>query len=69
MSELIQALTIMNKYGNPKYPTHCQHDVLLVCISPELVSEEDKQAIEKLGFFAGEEDGMPCFKSYKFGSA
>ena len=28
MEDLIKALQILLKYGNPKYPTHCEHDEL-----------------------------------------
>lgn len=40
LSDLVKALQIMNKYGNPDYPTHCSHDKLLVCIDPADVSKE-----------------------------
>ena len=67
MEDLIEALQIFLKYGNPKWPTHCEHDVLTIMeIDPETVSEEDKERLDKLGFFESEEE---CFKSYKFGSA
>jgi DNA-binding protein YbaB len=66
MKDLIEALQIFLKYGNPDYPTHCEHDVMTVDINPELVSEEDKKVLDELGFFAENEEG--CFKSFKFGS-
>ena len=66
MSDLIKALQILLKYGNPKYPTHCEHDVLTVCgIEPSSVSEADLVELDELGFFVGGED---CFQSFKFGS-
>ena len=40
MKDLIEALNIFLKYGNPKYPTHCEHDIMYVSIDPELVSDE-----------------------------
>lgn len=67
MDDLIKALTILRKYGNPDYPTHCEHDELLVLIDPSKVSDEDVQELEKLGFH--EENSQDCFVSYKFGSA
>ena len=67
MEDLIKALQIFLKYGNPKWPTHCEHDVLTVCIDPSLVSDKDKVALDNLGFF--EDESEECFKSYKFGSA
>lgn len=65
MERLIAALNIFLKYGNPEYPTHCEHDELTVLIDPALVSDEDKAKLDELGFFA---DG-DCFKSFRFGSA
>ena len=67
MSDLIEALNIFLKYGDPKYPTHCEHDELTICgIHPEEVSEKDKNRLDELGFFVGEYD---AFKSFRFGSA
>jgi hypothetical protein len=66
MENLIKALQIFLKYGNPKYPTHCEHDVLhIVGINPDEVSHEDIIELESLGF-SNDEDG---FYSFKFGSA
>ena len=67
MDDLIEALQIFRKYENPEWPTHCEHDVMYVCVSYDVVSEEDKVKLNELGFFKNEDgDG---FKSYKFGSA
>lgn len=66
MKDLIEALTIFLKYGNPKYPTNCSHDELYVDINPDKVSEEDKKRLDELGFFVNEE--LEGFSSYKFGS-
>lgn len=66
MSDLIKALQILLKYGDPKYPTHCEHDVLnIVDIEPSQVSDEDKAELERLGFRYNK-DG---FYSFRFGSA
>jgi hypothetical protein len=64
MDDLLEALHIFRKYGNPTYPTCCEHDVLHVCIDPEGVSDEDKKRLEELSFKPN--DGG--FRSYKFGS-
>lgn len=70
MKDLIEALTILLKYGNPRNPTHCEHDVLTVCgIDPEKVEAADKKRLDKLGFFVSDADGDPCFQSFRFGSA
>lgn len=67
MDKLIEGLQILNKYDNPKYPTHCEHDVLYICISPEKVSNEDIKKLDKLGIMA--DNNEDCFYSYRFGSA
>lgn len=70
MKDLIEALTIFLKYGNPYAPTHCEHDVLRVAIDPALVSDKDKARLEVLSFRAGEEgsDDDGGFISFRFGS-
>lgn len=68
MSDLIEALQILLKYGDPHSPTHCEHDTLWVCIDPGKVSDKDKARLLTLGFFVSE-DGDDCFKSFRYGSA
>jgi len=67
LEDLIEALQILKKYGNPKYPTHCEHDIMHICIDPEQVSDEDKAKLDELGFFEDEE--LNCFATYRFGSS
>lgn len=67
MKDLIHALNIFLKYGNPEYPTWCGDEILVVNIHPELVSKEDIEILDVLGFFI-DEDENDCFKSFKFGS-
>lgn len=68
MEKLIEALQIFLKYGNPDFPTHCEHDCLWICdIEPSDVSEEDKKKLDELGFHEDEDDN--CFKSFRYGSA
>ena len=47
MEDLIKALTIFSKYTknsyHNEYPTSCDHDVLRVHVSPDFVSEYDRQ--------------------------
>lgn len=64
MEELIKALQIFLKYGNPDNPTNCDHDELWVDIDPKLVSKEDVKELDKLGFFKSEGG----FSSFRFGS-
>lgn len=66
MDDLIKALQILRKYGNPQWPTHCEHDTLYVNIRYSEVSDEDRETLEGLGFH--EDDDNDGFKSYKFGS-
>jgi hypothetical protein len=66
MDDLIEALTIFRKYGNPAYPTHCEHDEMFVCgIDPGSVSAEDLARLEELSFTPTDADS---FSSFKFGS-
>lgn len=68
MENLIKALQIFLKYGNPAYPTHCEHDVLtIVGINPADVSDADKAELDELGFFVDDEE--ECFQSFRYGSA
>ena len=68
MSDLIKALQIFLKYGDPKWPTNCVHDELgIMEIDPNDVSEEDKKELELLGFIVCEEENY--FMSFRFGSA
>ncbi len=74
MSDLIKALQIFLKYGNPKYPTHCEHDILMICgIDPKTVSNKDRIKLHNLGFCVNNDEyneyGEPHFYSYKYGSA
>jgi len=65
MENLIKALQIFLKYGNPDYPTNCVHDELQINIEIELVSEEDLVSLESLSFRPNE---FGCFSSTKYGS-
>lgn len=68
MKELIEALQIFLKYGNPDRPTHCEHDEMWIMeIEPSDVSENDIIKLDELGFFVSESDN--CFKSFRYGSA
>lgn len=67
---LIEAFTIFQKYGDPTWPTHCEHDVLMIVgIDPNDVSDEDTARLDELGFFVGNEYGEEMFQSFRFGSA
>lgn len=67
---LIRALTIFRTYGEVRRPTHCEHDVMYVCVEPGSITDEDLERLEELGFTPSHEDGMEdCFKSFRYGSA
>ena len=68
MKDLIEALQIFLKYGNQSYPTHCEHDYLYVDINASLVSEEDINRLNELGFFPDTEYDNCGFGSFKYGS-
>lgn len=69
MRDLVEALNIFLKYGDPYSPTHCEHDTLTIMIDPAVVSDEDKARLDKLGFFPGSEYADEVFTSVRFGSA
>lgn len=65
MNDLIEALQIFLKYGNPEFPTHCEHDELSIhVVAPEDVSAEDIATLDGLGFFVDDDH----FSSFRFGS-
>jgi len=67
MKDLIEALSILLKYGNPDYPTHCLPDVLYICnIDPLSISIEDIKSLDALGFIVDFESEE--IYSYKYGS-
>jgi len=68
MEDLIKALNIFLKYGDPKWPFNCSPDELIVWgIDPSEVSESDIAELDKLGFFISE-DNNEYFMSFKYGS-
>lgn len=68
MKELIEALQIFLKYRNEQWPTHCEHDILMISsITEDEVSEEDTIKLNNLGFSWNSE--YDCWTSYKYGSA
>ncbi len=68
MENLIKALQIFLKYKNETYPTHCEHDVLMVVgITEDEVTDEDKAELKELGFFFNNE--YDCWSSFQYGSA
>lgn len=66
MRELIEALQIFQKYGEIEYPFHCEHDILYVNVRHEIVSKEDIEKLEGLGFSI--DSVQEIFYSFKYGS-
>jgi DNA-binding protein YbaB len=68
MKDLIEALTIFNKYcdNDNKHITSCEHDIFYVMIDPKIVSEEDINRLKDLGFIESMDDYN--FYSYRYGS-
>lgn len=61
MSDFIEGLNIFMKYKNPKTPFHAEHDIIWILeITPDEVSQEDKEKLEKLEFYHDSE----CFYYY-----
>jgi hypothetical protein len=69
MNDLIAALQILGKYQeDTEWPTHCEHDILMVTVvEKDDVPEDEQKELDKLGFFWNEEH--ECWTSYRFGSA
>ena len=68
MEDLIKALTILLKYENNHNPTYCSFGEFIVDVDYDLVSQEDKQILEDLGFYKNDTHTNTGFISYRFGS-
>jgi hypothetical protein len=68
MKDFLEAVTIMAKYTDDKYPINCSHDELRFnTIDTTEVSAEDLERLIKLGF-EDDRDDIGGFLSYKYGS-
>ena len=68
MKKLIEALQIFAKYQDRAYPTHCEHDELMVVgITYEEVSEDDRVKLDQLGFSWS--NSSDSWRSFRYGSA
>ena len=68
MEDLIKALQIFLKYGNPRNPTNCSHDEMAIMdIHKSQVSEADVLELDRLGFIWDEAEEY--FLSFRYGSA
>ncbi len=66
LSHLIEALEIFKKYGDIDFPTHCEHDVLMVQVEWNKIDPEDQAKLKDLGF---RKDEYGFSESGRFGSA
>ena len=67
MEDFIKALNIFMEYRKPKFPFHCEHDILYIWdIDPSEVSDSDIKELEELGFDI--DDDSEGFISHKYGS-
>lgn len=67
MDDLIEALTILRKYGNPENPTYCAHDELYFCVDPTSVAPADINRLRELDVLP--DFNQSCFYSFRYGSA
>jgi uncharacterized protein CbrC (UPF0167 family) len=68
MKELIEALQTFAMYTQTKWPTHCEHDVLMICdVGRDTMSAADQDYVEERGFLWSDEH--ECWISFRFGSA
>jgi hypothetical protein len=65
MEKLIAALQIFLRYTNIPWPPKPSYIRMVIYdISPDEVTDEDKQTLEELGFFVDKFEN--CFQSYKY---
>lgn len=70
LNDLIEALQIFAKYGNPAYPTHCEHDILYICMEDlDKMTPEDEKKLNELSFSREWDDTGEGFASFRFGSS
>ena len=68
MKDLIEALIIFEKY-NKNASTHCEHDEMQIFgIKPKDVSAEDKELLNRYGFFESDAYDEEFFISFKWGN-
>jgi hypothetical protein len=67
LENFIKALQILNQYGNPTYPVHCEHDELRIYgIDVATIRQEDIETLDSYGFIVDTESNS--FISYAYGS-
>ena len=56
---LAEAFQIFSKYGEGKWGTSAEHDVIYAGLNPKYVATPERLRLEQLGWFVDEE--MECF--------
>lgn len=67
VKDFIEACQIFLKYGDIAYPFACEHDILYVFYDGSVMSDDDLDRLELLGF--NWDDDEQHFYSFKYGSA
>lgn len=70
MSDLVEALQIFRRYGDEKWPTHCEHDLLYIINDEHAhtrIKSQDRKRLRELGFFWATDDRQ--WQSFRYGSA
>jgi len=73
VKDLIEALQILIKYDDSKYPTNCSHDYLVFSnIKWRDIDKEDRKKLKELGFHKDKEfeddNDERCVGSFRYGS-
>jgi hypothetical protein len=67
MEQLIEDLKVFSKYSKSDYPTHCEHDTMMIAdVAQDDISEEDLEKVSDRWLWSEEDDG---YISYRFGKA
>jgi hypothetical protein len=63
LKEYSEAFEIFAKYGEGRFNTYAEHDIIYAGPDPAIVSDEDKKRLSELGWFIGE-DTQNCFSCF-----
>jgi hypothetical protein len=51
LKEFAEAILILSKYTDKKYAISCSHEIIIVQVSPDDVSDEDIDRLKKMSFY------------------
>ena len=67
IEQLIEDLKVFSKYSKSDWPTHCEHDVMMIAdVEQDDISEEDLAKVSDRWHWSNEYDS---YISFTFGSA